>query len=237
MCEIGCIPHSDKQLARTLAACEFSPVSGKRDYRVSAFCAVLARVVTTLQLFGSGAETDRRAVFALLDGHRLNMGGGMHFRSLWIFSGLICSASLADEASHREAAFRVLEITKAEKSMQTGLQSMVDPIVASMRQGGMPESAAQEVKGVISEWFAQEMRWADLKPKIADVYVQQFTEVELNELYAFYQTPTGQKALEKLPTVTKLSSEISSKYIGTKQESLKLKLKQVAEKYAPKKGQ
>jgi hypothetical protein len=161
----------------------------------------------------------------------------MYFRSLWISAVLLCNVSLADEASHREAAFRVLEITKAEKSMKTGLQSMVDPIVASMRQGGMPESAAPEVKGAISEWFAQEMKWEDLKPKIVDIYVQQFTEAELKELYDFYQTPTGQKALEKLPTVTKLSSEISSQYIGTKQASLKLKLKQIAEKYRSNKGQ
>jgi hypothetical protein len=161
----------------------------------------------------------------------------MHIRSLLIFPFLICSASLADESSHREAALRVLEVTKAERSMQSGLQSMVDPIVASMRQGGMPESAASEVKGVISEWFAREMKWEDLKPMIADVYVKQFTEAELKELLAFYQTPTGQKALERLPVVTRQSSEISSKYVGSKQDSLKLKLKQIADKYAPKKGQ
>ena len=161
----------------------------------------------------------------------------MHVRSLLLLPLVVCSMSLADEASHREAAFQILEITKAEQSMQTGLQSMVEPIVGGMRQSGMPEAAAQEVKQAINDWFTKEMKWADIKPKIADVYVQQFTEAELKELIAFYQSPTGKKALEKLPMVTRMSSAISSEYVKGKQESLKGKLKTIAEKYGSKKGQ
>jgi hypothetical protein len=159
----------------------------------------------------------------------------MNLRSLLILPLIACSASLADEASHREAAIRVLEITKADKAMLGGFQAMVDPIVADMRQRGMPEAAAQEVKDAINKWFTEEIKWEDIKPKMADIYVQQFSESELKELIAFYQTPTGQKAIEKLPTVMQQGAIVGREYAQTKNQSLQTKLKEIAEKYAPKK--
>ena len=161
----------------------------------------------------------------------------MRFRALAVLPLLVCSIAAADEASHREAAFRILDITKGERSMQTGLKMMIDPIVAGMKQSGMPEEAVQEVKQAINEWFVHELKWADLKPKIAGSYMQHFTEPELKELLAFYQTPTGQKALEKLPLVTKEGSEISIEYVKGKQESLKGKLREIAAKYPSKNEQ
>jgi hypothetical protein len=161
----------------------------------------------------------------------------MNLRSLLILPLVVCSASLADEASHREAAIRVLEITKSDVAMKSGFQAMIDPIIAGMRQRGMPEAAAQEVKDVFSKWFAEEIKWEDIKPKMAEIYVQQFTEQELKELHAFYQTPTGQKAIEKLPIVMQQGAVIGREYAQNKSQSLETKLKEIAEKYAPKKEQ
>jgi uncharacterized protein len=121
--------------------------------------------------------------------------------------------------------------------MQSGFQSMIDPIVASMRQRGMPDAAAQEVKVAFNEWFTETIKWEDLKPKMAEIYMQQFTEAELKDLVAFYQTPTGKKAIEKLPAVTQQSAVVGREHAQKNGESLQLKLKQIAEKYAPKKGQ
>jgi hypothetical protein len=159
----------------------------------------------------------------------------MKFRAFWILPLVVCSASLADEATHREAAGRVLEITKADVAMKSGFQSMIEPIIASMRQRGMPEAAAQEVKEAFSKWFTEEIKWEDIKPKMVDIYVQQFSEAELNELHAFYQTPTGQKAIEKLPVVMQQGASIGREYAQNKSQLLQAKLKEIAEKYAPKK--
>ena len=114
---------------------------------------------------------------------------------------------------------------------------MIDPLVGSMKQRGMPEAAALEVKEAFKQWFTTEIKWEDIKPKMVEIYVQQFTEPELKDLYAFYQSPTGQKAIEKLPIVTKQGALIGSEYAQTKQQSLQAKLKEIAEKYAAKKGQ
>jgi uncharacterized protein len=121
--------------------------------------------------------------------------------------------------------------------MKSGFKAMIDPIIASMRQRGMPEAAAQEVKDVFGKWFAEEIKWEEIKPKMEDIYVQQFTEQELKELLAFYQTPTGQKAIEKLPIVMQQGAVIGREYAQNKSQSLQTKLKEIAEKYSPKKEQ
>src|SRR5829696_7483043 len=38
-----------------------------------------------------------------------------------------------------------------------------------------------------------------LMPRMIEIYVEAYTEQELRELIAFYQTPPGKKSLEKTP--------------------------------------
>lgn len=159
----------------------------------------------------------------------------MKLRFLWFLPVVVCTVSLADEASHREAALRILDITKAGDRMQVGFQAMIDPVVAGMRQRGMPEAAATEVREAFKEWFAKEIKWEEIKPKLVELYTKEFSETELTELHAFYKTPTGQKAIEKMPVVMQQSSRIGSEYAQTKGDLLQAKLKDIAAKYTPKK--
>lgn len=41
--------------------------------------------------------------------------------------------------------------------------------------------------------------WDGIGPQMTDLYVRTFTEAELRELVAFYETPAGRKSLEKMP--------------------------------------
>jgi uncharacterized protein len=161
----------------------------------------------------------------------------MKLRFLWLLPFAVCSISTADEASHRESAIRILEITKADSRMQVGFQAMIDPVIAGMRQRGMPDAAAIEVREAFQQWFAKEIKWEEIKPKLVELYVKEFSESELTELHAFYKTPTGQKTIEKMPAVMQQSARVGNEYAQSKGESLQLRLKEIAEKYAPKKGQ
>ena len=161
----------------------------------------------------------------------------MKLRFLWLLPLAICPLIKADEASHREVALRVLEVTESDERMRVGFQTMIDPILAAMRQRGMPETATQEVRDAFEKWFTDEIKWEDIKPRLVDVYVKEFTEAELKELHAFYQTPTGKKTIEKMPNVMQQSAKIGSEYAQSKKDSLQAKLKEIADKYAAKKGQ
>jgi hypothetical protein len=52
------------------------------------------------------------------------------------------------------------------------------------------------------------------------VYDRSFTENELQELIAFYRTPTGQKAAVFLPSVSSLVQKVFGEAIGPKLQSI-----------------
>ena len=65
---------------------------------------------------------------------------------------------------------------------------------------------------------------ADLKNDIVTLYNQNFTEDELLEMIAFYDTPTGQKALAQMPIIMgqamQLGQKHSQKYVPAFQKKI-----------------
>ena len=45
----------------------------------------------------------------------------------------------------------------------------------------------------------ESLGWESLKPEYVRIYRESFTEEELKDLTAFYQTPTGRMLIEKQP--------------------------------------
>ncbi|MDT0644280.1 DUF2059 domain-containing protein [Zunongwangia sp. F363] len=52
----------------------------------------------------------------------------------------------------------------------------------------------------------------DLYTQIAQVYVENFTEEEIDEILAFYDTPVGKKMVETTPELTKKGMEIGQQW-------------------------
>nr|ACO70902.1 hypothetical protein [uncultured Verrucomicrobiota bacterium] len=146
----------------------------------------------------------------------------------------IIGSVLADEAASRKSAETILEITNASGAMKTGFIATIAPMIANMKRQGMPEAAGTEMTAAMSEWFDAEIKWVEIKPKIVDLYVREFTEQELKDLLAFYQTPSGKKAIIKLPVVMQQGAVIGQEYAAKKQDSLKLKVQAIVDKYRPK---
>jgi hypothetical protein len=158
----------------------------------------------------------------------------MKILSLLILSLVGPALLRADEAASRLAAGEILELTNASGAMKSGFSAMVEPMITTMQQRGMPVEAAAEMRAAMAEWFDKEIKWEDLKPKMVELYAKEFTEKELQDLLAFYRTPSGRKALAKLPVIMQEGAKIGQEYAVTKQESLGLKMKEVANKYRPK---
>jgi|HubBroStandDraft_5_1064220.scaffolds.fasta_scaffold46485_3 hypothetical protein len=81
------------------------------------------------------------------------------------------------------------------------LEQMYAQMSAAMqKQGGTAMPAAQQkaLKDVVKEVLPYE----DLISWSTDVYLKHFTRKEIDDLAAFYRTPTGKKVAEKLPQIT-----------------------------------
>ena len=85
----------------------------------------------------------------------------------------------------------------AEQTMRQMMQQML---------AGKPVSPEQQrfLDAMPSKFVAlmrQEFNWATMKPRYVTLYTESFEQDEVDGLIAFYQCPTGQAFLSKMPAV------------------------------------
>jgi len=98
-------------------------------------------------------------------------------------------------SSHDQAVMDLIKLTKVEQQMAASTEAVAD----AMTKGN---PVLTPFRDVIVEWASKYLTWNAMLPEIAKLYKETFTESEVRELIAFYQTPVGQKVLAKLPEVT-----------------------------------
>ena len=151
----------------------------------------------------------------------------MRLFTLLIPAALLVNASpvLADPASHKAAADTLLEQINIRASTNASFDSMV-AFMANSVTSGVPLSAPlmAKIETQIKAWINEDVLTPDFFNQISGLYSAAFTEEELKELSAFYQTPLGQKALKTLPQLTAQGSGIAQKTATAKQPELMKRL-------------
>ena len=114
---------------------------------------------------------------------------------------LPCMTS-ADEASHRQAVERLFELTRMQEKIETSVNNVM---AMQLRQ----EPALREHEALLRDYLEQQIGWAGLKGPLTEMYMQSFTEAELNEINAFYSSPTGSKMIGQLPDLIKRRDQLA----------------------------
>ena len=97
-------------------------------------------------------------------------------------------------------------MSDAENALRKGMQRAMEtqaeqnPVLASMRD-------------IMEEFYATHLSWDRMKPEMVRMYTATFTEPELRELTAFYQTEIGRKMVERLPEIMARSAEMSQRIV------------------------
>ena len=75
-----------------------------------------------------------------------------------------------------------------------------ETVAASMDQAVRSASAqTPELRPVFQEFFERHLGWDAMRDDYAAIYAARFTEAELREMTAFFETPTGRKLAEATP--------------------------------------
>lgn len=130
-----------------------------------------------------------------------------------------------------ELASKILELAYSPTSLRDSFSQFLNPALDAMKQQGMPESARTETRRAFTSWFDEDIKWEEIKPKLAELYTKAFTEEELRGLLAIYQQPLGQKIMAKLPIVLQEGSIIGQQYYNSKQDALNARLAPIVQKY------
>jgi len=132
----------------------------------------------------------------------------------------------ADEASHRRAAEELLKAADGQKAMQAAIDQMLD-----LQIKAQPQMA--KYRGAMRKFFDKYLSFESLKDDMIKLYMEEFTEKELREIAAFYRTPTGKKAIAKLPALMAKGGQIGLKKVMAHQDELRKLIEEEAKKPNP----
>lgn len=131
-------------------------------------------------------------------------------------------------------AERLLKVTKFANSGQAAASAAFKPVIENFRTQGYPDKAIKEIEAAASAYFHQMMTDPGLQKDVVNLYNESFTAEELETMLAFYETPTGQKALQRMPQIVAKSMTLGQKYAEKYAPDFQNQLQKILEKYADK---
>jgi len=146
-------------------------------------------------------------------------------------------AAHADEASKRAKIDEMFGLLH----MDTLMQQMSD---ASLKQAKstfdtMVPNADQATKDKAAVYMDRmitliygEIGWKSLEPEFAKIYDANFTEAQLDDILAFYKSPTGVVLVQKLPVLTQQGMQIAQARMVDLQPKLKQLIDEMAKDFA-----
>lgn len=119
---------------------------------------------------------------------------------------------------HRAAVEKLLSLTNQDQLINQALDQ-VKQLTLKQFQQFLPSETTPGQQAIIEKHYNKmfevvkaEMSWSKMKEDFIQIYISNFTEKEINEVIAFYETPIGKKFIEKTPVIMQQSTEISQKY-------------------------
>lgn len=122
--------------------------------------------------------------------------------------------ALFAQDGERSPALRLYELTNAGDSALTAAMAAFTPALNQMENQGVPAGAIVEIKGAALEFFTDVFEGDEFSKGIVDLYTTHFTDAELEEMIAFYQSPLGQKTLRVMPQIVGDSAQLGQKIAG-----------------------
>ena len=125
-------------------------------------------------------------------------------------------------ASQRAAVADLFAALKLQQQVQSMPESMVGGEIA--RNPGM-----EPFRDLMVVWLKKYMTWSAMEPQLTQLYASTFTEEELKTMAAFYRSPAGQKALQKMPEMTQRTAMLGAQLSQPHTDELKQQMSARAE--------
>ena len=128
-------------------------------------------------------------------------------KKLLVALALLVSAPVYADADSRSASLDLIRQLLPLEAYNSMLDQMYQQMSNSMKQMGgpaLPPEKQEALKAAVKECVPYEelLQWT------ADVYGRYFTKKEIEDIAAFYKTPTGKKVARMIPT---LGGEVGTK--------------------------
>jgi len=132
---------------------------------------------------------------------------------LSVFLPFALAAAPQEPSTHEQAVIELFKVMDLERTMTASATAMIDAQIQN-------NPAIAPYRDVMLQWAQKYLTWEAMAPQMIRIQMEYFTEAEVREMTAFYRTPTGQKALEKLPEVMKRGAMIGADLAKAHQSEL-----------------
>ena len=122
----------------------------------------------------------------------------------------------ASEENKRIQVDRLLELTNVDSMMDQMYSQIMNMTKNIQKEKGITERELplyEEHEKKVLALLKSEMGWNQMKGPLIELYLKHFTEIELIDMVAFYESETGQSILEKMPVVMQESMIIGQNLV------------------------
>lgn len=121
--------------------------------------------------------------------------------------------------SHRG---RVKELF-ALMDMQTVIDASRDEMIAAQLKAN---PMLEPFKDIMHDFLSEHVSWRSLERGFIDDYVETFSQAEIEDMIAFYKTPTGAKAISSMPELMKRGAQRGVERVQKHMPELQKKLQE-----------
>lgn len=156
----------------------------------------------------------------------------MKIAQLLAIAAIIAPVCLADESV--ALANKLLDQSGAAESIRQTFESGIKPSLDQMRAQGAPADLVDSIHTEALRFFAENFKWDELKPQVAKVFTDSFTEDELREFSAFYATAAGKKVFSMLPVLKQQTVAVAMSGVQAKMPELQQRIGAMIQDYKKK---
>jgi uncharacterized protein len=141
---------------------------------------------------------------------------------------VIVPGARADEASKRAKVEELVTVMHMDRMMDQMVEALKSQTAQMMQQLPDADSMTPEQKKIMADYQDKTLQividsvgWKSMKPEFVTLYVQNFTEEEIDGMVAFYKSPSGQAVLNKMPQLMTAAMKLTQSRMVDVQPKLK----------------
>lgn len=143
---------------------------------------------------------------------------------MFVASAILClaaSVARADDASKTAKVEEFLRLTKMDETIRQSMDLAMHQVKAGVVQqitgaklSADQEKALGEFQDKVARVISDALAWEKLKPAYVKLFADTYSETELDDMIAFYKSPTGQSMVAKSPSLMTKSGEIAQQRLA-----------------------
>jgi uncharacterized protein len=138
----------------------------------------------------------------------------------------------ADDASKMAKIHEFFKVAKLDQLSTQTMERISDQVKSGMVQQMVgikltaeQQQQADDMNDKVMKILSGALSWDSLEPEYAKIYADAYTEQQIDDLLAFYKSPTGQVMVEKTPILIQEASAITRQHMATAMPQIQQLLK------------